>query len=361
MCLKTREETSRNGRKSSPPPAAEFVAYQPYRLGERWPAPHGASSHFEMAELIALSRRNSSLAPPAKVVASRESSLVHGEFIGKSRVGTLVRLCFFTTLALSTTLIRAQGGPPFITDDPGTPGNKHWEINFGWDADHNPGNAYYQTPDIDMNYGWGDRVQLKYELPMAVYTDPNNTTHAGLGESLLGIKWRYYEHHKAGESKSDANMNFSLGTYPQASINNPTSAVRRGIVENGPNYYLPVEFTAQIGWMALNGEVGRWLGNQLTPSRWGRGLIAGHAFNGRFGLYTELYDLQDANRIGATPKQREMTVDLGGRKTLDRTGHVRLLFMVGRGIQAVTIQNSEPNWIAYLGVQFLLGPKEASE
>ena len=257
--------------------------------------------------------------------------------------------------------MRAQGGPPFITDDPGTPGNKHWEINFGWDAAHNPGNAYYQTPDIDMNYGWGDRIQLKYELPMAVYTDPDNTTHAGLGESLLGIKWRYYEHHKTGESKSDENMNFSLGMYPQASINNPTSAVRRGIVDNGPNYYLPTEFTAQIGWLALNGEVGRWFGNQLTPSRWGRGLIAGHEFNPRFELYSELYDLQDVNRVGITPKQRELTLDAGGRRTLDRTGRVRLLFMGGRGIQAATRQNSEPNWIAYLGVQFLLGPKESSE
>jgi hypothetical protein len=291
----------------------------------------------------------------------RKASPVHGELIAEFNLNTLTWFCLLTTLALSTTLMRAQGGPPFITDDPGTPGNKHWEINFGWDAAHNPGNAYYQTPDIDMNYGWGDRIQLKYELPMAVYTDPDNTTHAGLGESLLGIKWRYYEHHKTGESKSDENMNFSLGMYPQASINNPTSAVRRGIVDNGPNYYLPTEFTAQIGWLALNGEVGRWFGNQLTPSRWGRGLIAGHEFNPRFELYSELYDLQDVNRVGITPKQRELTLDAGGRRTLDRTGRVRLLFMGGRGIQAATRQNSEPNWIAYLGVQFLLGPKESSE
>ena len=31
--------------------------------------------------------------------------------------------------------------------------------------------------------------------------------------------------------------------------------------------------------------------------------------------------------------------------------------MAGRAIQAVTRQNSEPDWIAYLGVQLLLGPK----
>jgi hypothetical protein len=259
----------------------------------------------------------------------------------------------------------AQGGPPFITDDPGTPGNRHWEINFGWIADHNPGAAYYQLPDIDMNYGWGDRIQLKYELPLAAATDQNNTTRAGLGESLLGVKWRYFEHHTSGEPKSDENMTFSLGTYPQASINNPTSAVRRGIVENGPQYYLPVEFTAKLGPIGFNGEVGRWFGNRLTPSRWGRGLIAGHEFNERTELYTEIYDLQDANRIGPPsnlqPKQRELTLDMGGRQTLDRGGHLRLLFMGGRGIQAVTRQNSEPNWIAYVGIQILLGPKKPSE
>ena len=270
----------------------------------------------------------------------------------------LLPVLLLLVIAIGASTANAQGGPPFITDDPGTPGNHHWEINFGWTADHNPANAYYETPDIDMNYGWGDRIQLKYELPMAVATDPNNTTRAGLGESLLGIKWRPYEYHRAGETKSDDNMLFSLGTYPQASINNPTSAVRRGIVENGPQYYLPMEFTAKTGWVNWNGEVGHWFGNQLVPSRWGRGLIAGHEFNDRLELYAEVYDLQDANRIGTVPKQRALTADFGGRQSLTRSNKIRLLFMGGRGIQAVTRQNSEPNWIAYLGVQFLLGPKE---
>ncbi|MGA2276559.1 MAG: hypothetical protein ABSG00_03065 [Terracidiphilus sp.] len=273
----------------------------------------------------------------------------------------LIPLFLLFLFASGFTGARAQGGPPFITDDPGTPGNHHWEVNLGWIANHNPGNAYYQLPDIDMNYGWGDRIQLKYELPLAAATDQHNTTRASLGESLLGIKWRPYEHHTAGEPKSDENMTFSLGTYPQASINNPTSAVRRGIVENGPQYYLPIEFTAKLGPVAFDGEVGRWFGNKLVPSRWGRGLIAGHEFNERLELYGEIYDLQDANRIDGTPKQRTLTLDMGGRRTLDRGGHLRLLFMGGRGIQAVTRQNSEPNWIAYLGVQILLGPKKDAQ
>jgi hypothetical protein len=104
--------------------------------------------------------------------------------------------------------------------------------------------------------------------------------------------------------------------------------------------------------------VGHWFGNKLIPSRWGRGLIAGHEFNSRLELYGEIYDLQDANRIDGLPKQREFTADVGGRQTLDHQGHIRLLFMGGRALQEVTRQNSEPNWIAYIGLQLLLGPKE---
>jgi hypothetical protein len=267
----------------------------------------------------------------------------------------LARRIAFLILGFTGALLHAQGGPPFIADDPGTPGNHNWEINLGWTGDHNPAHAGYQLPNIDINYGWGDRIQLKYELPIAAATDENNLTRVGLGESLIGVKWRFYEHHAVGEPRSEKNMDYSLGAYPQVSLNNPTDSVRRSIVESGPQYYLPIEATANFGAIKLNGEIGRWIGNRHTPSRWGRGLIVGREFNDRFELYGEVYDLQDANRVDGEPKLRELTADIGGRRSLDRSGHVRLLFMGGRSLQAVSHSNSEPNWIAYLGVQFLRG------
>jgi len=271
------------------------------------------------------------------------------------RIAPLLALLFSSVLA---TVAHAQGGPPFITDDPVTCGNKHLEVNIGFIADHNPAHASYSTPNLDFNYGIGDRLQLKWEIPLAVATDEHNTTIAGPGNSLFGIKWQLYAHYRAGKPKSDENLTFALGSYPQVAVNNPTSSVRRGVVDSGPQYYLPLEALAKIGWLRLNGEVGRWIGNRTVPERLGRGLIAGHEFSDKLELYSEIYDLSDLSSINNAAKQREFTLDFGGRRTLNRRGNLHLLFMGGRSLHHSNKDNSEPNWIAYLGLQMSFGPKD---
>jgi hypothetical protein len=305
----------------------------------------------------------------------------------------------------------AQAGPPFRTDDPETPGNKHWEINFGWIGDRNPAAGAYQVPDFDFNYGLGDRIQLKYEIPIAIEeTQPQPAAGGqpaapghvigGLGESLLGIKWRFYEHHPgdpalrdrfgtgllsvfgagpheepktaSGDAPGAAEapeqvVNLSIGSYPQLFLDNPTRSVPRGVVAPGPNFYLPVEVNGRIGPVRFDGEVGYNFGNHALPQSWGRGLIVGHEFSASTEAYVELYDQQDANRIRAGqgvgnfasggPKQRETTLGVGGRQALDKAGTLNLLLMWGRSIQAVSVSNSQPSWIAYVGMQVLLGPK----
>jgi hypothetical protein len=126
---------------------------------------------------------------------------------------------------------RAQGGSPFKTDDPETPGNKHWEINFGWLGERSAGEGSYSMPDVDLNYGLGDRIQLKFELPIVIHEirqlpgEAGQITPAtqarlelGAGESLLGVKWRFYEHRTRSpgiltSEEEPAEPNFSISTY----------------------------------------------------------------------------------------------------------------------------------------------------
>ena len=309
---------------------------------------------------------------------------------------------------------RAQGGPPFRTDDPETPGNQHWEINFGWIGDRNPAAGAYQVPDFDINYGLGDRIQLKYEVPIAIEeTRPQAATSTypavpgqvigGLGESLLGVKWRFYEHHPedawvknrfgtgllalfshpaaqpvqsagaSGDAPGAADapeqvVNLSVSTYPQVFLDNPTPSVPRGLVAPGPSFFLPLEINGRLGPVRLDGEVGYNFGNHAVPQSWSRGLLVGHEFGDRTEAYAELYDEQDANRIPAgqgvgqfstgLSKQRETTLGLGGRQALNRAKTLNLLLMGGRSFQAISVSNNQPSWIAYVGLQVLLGPKD---
>jgi hypothetical protein len=312
-----------------------------------------------------------------------------------------------------TASANAQGGPPFRTDDPETPGNQHWEINLGWIGERNPASGAYQVPDFDINYGLGDRIQLKYEIPIAIEeTRPQPATLTGpaisgrviggLGEGEPGIKWRFYEHHpndpwiknrfgtgllgafghhpsdqpQPAEASGDSHeaaeaaeplMNLSVSTFPQLFLDNPTRAVPRGLVAPGPSFFLPLEVNARIGPIRLDGEVGYNFGNHALPQSWGRGLLIGHEFTDRTEAYLELYDQQDANRIPpgqgvgqfatGAPKQRETTLGLGGRQALNKAKTLNLLLMGGRSFQTITATNSQPSWIAYVGVQVLLGPK----
>jgi hypothetical protein len=331
----------------------------------------------------------------------------------KGRLQRLYLLCFAAVVApfVFALPVHGQGGPPFRTDDPETPGNKHWEINFGWIGDRNPAAGAYQIPDFDINYGLGDRIQLKYEIPIAIeetrQLPATATTPAqpgqvigGLGESLLGIKWRFYEHHPgdpafhkrfgtgllsvfghtapvepaaaSGDSPGAVEapeqvVDFSIGTYPQLFLDNPTRSVPRGVVAPGPSFYLPVEVNWRLGPLRFDGEVGYNFGNLAVPQSWGRGLLVGHEFSGRTEAYVELYDQQDANRVPtgkgigqfATgyPKQRESTLGLGDRQSLNKANTLNLLLMGGRSFQAVSVTNNQPSWIAYVGLQVLLGPK----
>ena len=249
-------------------------------------------------------------------------------------------LLVLVMVLLAAPLLRAQGGPPFRTDDPETPGNRHWEINFGWDGDRNPAGGNYQVPDFDINYGLGDRIQLKYELPIAIEeirpqpatsTEPAQAGHVigGIGESLLGIKWRFYEHHPddpwlsgrfgtglmrvfdpddftdekeqpgPAAEVEEPRVDLSVSTYPQLFLDNPTRAVPRGLVAPGPSFLLPLEVNARVGPIRLDTEIGYNFGNHAVPQSWIRGLLIGHEFSDSTEAYIEIYDQQDANRIRA--------------------------------------------------------------
>ena len=253
----------------------------------------------------------------------------------------------------------AQGGPPFQTDDPETPGNRQWEINLALIGERTLSEGSYATPNIDINYGLGDRVQLKFELPLSIQERRSDSAYvtAGLGNSLIGVKWRFYQHGDVAQPGKlpKAKVGFAMSVYPQLVLNNPTSSVTRGIAEPGPQFLLPVEANGQFGPIQIVGEIGYWFTNKhhrnSPQDSWIRGLIIGHEFTNKTELYLELHDDENLDSV-----ERESTIGIGGRQPVNRNETVLFLGMVGRRLRAATPTNGQPNWIAYFGLQFLLGP-----
>jgi hypothetical protein len=51
--------------------------------------------------------------------------------------------------------LRAQGGPPLETDDPGTPGEGRVELNIALESERARDGTGYDAPRVDFNYGAG--------------------------------------------------------------------------------------------------------------------------------------------------------------------------------------------------------------
>jgi hypothetical protein len=112
------------------------------------------------------------------------------------------RACLFAATTVLGTLFLgvlpafSQGGPPMQTDDPGTPGNNNWEINVAYTLQRTTAFDVYSVPIVDINYGVGPRIQLKYQVSYLSQSTNGGPLETGLGKSLAGVKWRFYENDK---------------------------------------------------------------------------------------------------------------------------------------------------------------------
>ena len=249
--------------------------------------------------------------------------------------GRALFLGVFVLLAAAS--LFGQGGPPLITDDPGTPGDGNWEVNLGFTFDHRNGFTDYEVPQLDINYGYGERLQLKYQVPWVMHSADGAARHDGLGNSLFGVKWRFYEDEKHG---------LEVSTYPQLQLNNPNQSVQRGLAPRGVQFLAPLEIVKKVGSFNLNGEVGYWF-PQYGPGAWIGGLAVGRQMNARLELLGEIYDFQ-TDRLG----EQDTFFDGGGRLKLK--GPLVLLFAAGRAFHP---GSSQSRFVGYVGMQFLFSTK----
>jgi hypothetical protein len=229
----------------------------------------------------------------------------------------------------------AQGGPPYLTNDAGTPGSGNWEINIASAQTVVRGQGSYQVPQIDINLGIGDRIQLTYEGAYVVQTTAGGPQQTGWTNALPGVKWRFFDQGAGG---------WQISVFPQIETGASMAARLKGIAGKGPRFLMPVEIQKRVGPLDMNFEAGYFL-PWSGPQERIIGFVAGHTFNKRFEVDGEVY-----NDWAMHSLPHNTTFDFGGRYKL-HDGFV-LLMMAGRSFSGNA--SGQPEYIGYFGVQILL-------
>jgi hypothetical protein len=243
--------------------------------------------------------------------------------------------CLVAIVLHAPSIAHAQAGPPFLTNDPGTPGNAHWEINLGVMPTFARGVSSYQIPQIDLNYGVGDRIQLTYEVPYIVQSASGQPVASGWSNGYPGVKWRFLDQGEDG---------WHMSVFPQFETGLSALAQAKGLGGAGPRFLLPFELQRTLGPLDVDFEAGTYF-PEHGPKEHILGFAAGRSVTERLELDGEVYyDFAD----GGVP--HAITLNLGGRYKL-RQGLIGM-FLVGRSLNGFSY--GQPEFTSYLGVQILL-------
>jgi hypothetical protein len=232
----------------------------------------------------------------------------------------------------------AQGGPPMLTDDPGTPGAGVLEINLSYIEQKNRQERLRSLPHADFNYGLGEQIQLKYETSWLLSDAPDGgATKSGLDNSLLGVKWRFLDQDRSGADVS---------VYPQLQVENSTGSVSRGIAQPGPNLFLPLELARDFGKVKLVGEAG-YQYFRAREDEWVVGVLGAMQASENLEIMAEVRSFSHRFLNGG-----DVIANAGLRQTLNPK--IKLVASVGTGL------NNGPDattFITYVGVQMVMGKK----
>jgi len=228
----------------------------------------------------------------------------------------------------------AQGGPPMLTDDPGTPGPGHWEINLALSHEQTAGERFTGLPVLDINYGVGDRIQLNYGIAWN-WSDSNSEKSVdALGNSEFAMKWRFLDQGDDG---------WKMSTYPRVALRNPGSrAARIGLADDGTTVLLPIELEHEVPGGGINFEVGREL-HSRGDDVWVAGAVFGHEFRKDLEAMIELH----AETPGAWVDSSAV-LNVGLVAGFDSSGS--LLLSAGREVHSPADESAA--WRAYAGWQF---------
>ena len=244
------------------------------------------------------------------------------------------RFLISSLLILATWSAFAQGGPPLITDDPGTPGNGRWENNVAVILEHRPNEWALDAPGLDLNYGWGDHIQLTLQTSVALLKRSNSGLIGGPGGAEAALKWRFLDEERSG---------VDMSMFPRILFNLAHSSVRRGLAEAGTRLQIPFQVAKKFGPIVLDLEFGP-LVNSADRGEFLGGIFVATEISKTASVMAEVHA---TSRMNFTSDL--VTLNVGWRYSL--SAHTIWIASIGHEVHSDT---GEPlALVGYCGVQLL--------
>jgi hypothetical protein len=220
-----------------------------------------------------------------------------------------------------------------ITDDPGTPGNGHFENNLAVAFEHRPNEWSVEFPAIDLNYGLGEHIQLTLQTSYVILKRSDHAV-GGLGGTEAAVKWRFLDQETSG---------FAMSMFPRVIFNLLQSSVRRGLADDGTRVQLPFQLARKVGPVDLDFEFGP-LVSTVGRSEWLYGIVGGVEVSKTTEIMAEL---QGTSRTSFT--RDVLTANVGLRQKL--TDSCILIASLGHELRAPA--DAPLALIGYCGFQLL--------
>jgi hypothetical protein len=243
------------------------------------------------------------------------------------------RLTIAALIAAVARVAFGQGGPPMITDDPGTPGNGKWENNLAVIFEHRPNETSIDVPEIDLNYGVGDHIQLTLQNAPVLLKRSGHGLIGGLSSTEAAVKWRFLDQATSG---------FDMSMFPRVIFNIEQSSVRRGLAEDGTRFQIPFQAAKTFGRLHLDAEFGP---RAITVGRseWLSGIVCGFDVAKPTMLMAELHDEWRMNF-----SRDVLTLNVGLRHEF--TENYILIVSMGHELRS---PDQPTALIGYFGMQFV--------
>jgi hypothetical protein len=224
---------------------------------------------------------------------------------------------------ISCPVIYAQsGGPPMLTDDPGTAAYKSFEINISVNAQVADA-TQWALPLIDVNYGLTERIQLKVEVPFLITSHTDKTISRRFGSPNAGIKFRFLDEDK---------HSIAVSTYPQVILSIDK--------EDDAAYKIPLQVHKSIGKFVFGDETGFIFFNS-GARLFINGILVGYKASERAEVMAEWYFSNEPHTVngfsnaGMRYKFSDKIVLLAsaGTQVVTASDEVRTSFFFFAGIQ----------------------------